>query len=69
MSWLVYNDTVFGRLFDSCDDNGSLVAMSIVELNKLVKWVVADNIGVENEERGVVFPKNLLRKLKRSGSA
>ena len=68
MPWLMYNDTVFGRLLDSCDDNGSLVAVSVMELDELLEWVIANDIGIENEERRVVFSKNLLGEFERSGS-
>jgi hypothetical protein len=43
--------------------------VGVVELNKLLEWVVADDIGVEDKERSVVFSKNLFGELERSGSA
>jgi hypothetical protein len=43
--------------------------VGFVELNELLEWVVADNIGIEDKKWGVVFSKNLLGKLERSSSA
>lgn len=65
----MYNNTVFRWLLHSCDDNGSLVSVGVVELDELLEWVVADNIGVEDEEWGVVFSENLLSELERTSSA
>ena len=44
-------DAVFARFFDFCDDNGSLVAMRFVEVGELLEGVIADDIGVQEEER------------------
>ena len=67
--WLVYNDTELRRLFDLCDDNGTLVAVAAVELEEIGKWVVADDIGVEDEEGRVVLCENLLGELEGTGGS
>lgn len=69
MSWLVYDDTIFRWLFYSCNHNGSLIAVIVVELDQLLEWIVANNIGVQDEERGVVFSENLLSEFERASGA
>ena len=55
MSWLVDYNTVFRGFFDLCDDNCSLLAMRFVKLRKLLKGIVADNVGIKNEEGRIIF--------------
>lgn len=49
--WLVDNHTVLGGFFDLCDNNGALVSVAAVELEEVGERVVANYIGVEDEER------------------
>ena len=66
---LVHNDTVLGRLLHLCDNDGAFFAVLLVELGELSKGVFAGNVGVEDEERRVVFAENGLSKLQRAGRA
>jgi hypothetical protein len=65
---LVDNDTILGRLLNLGDDNGTLVTVVLVESEEVLEGVVADDIGVEDEERSVVLSKNALSKLQGSSS-
>lgn len=65
---LVDNDTILGRLLDLGDDNGTLVAVVLVESQEVLEGVVADDIGVEDEERRVVLSENALSKLQGASS-
>ena len=60
---LVHDDTVFAGFFDFGDDDGSLFAVRLVELCELLEGVVAGDVGVEDEEGGVIFAKGLLGQL------
>jgi hypothetical protein len=42
--------------------------VALVEIEKLAEGVVADDVGVENEEGRVVLGEDLLGKLERTGS-
>ena len=64
---LVDNDTVFRGLLDLCDDNGALIAVAAVELEKLFEGVVADDVRVEDKEGGVVLLEDLLGELEGTG--
>lgn len=55
MAGLVHHDTVLGRLLDLGDNNGTLVAVALVELGELLEGVVAGDVGVEDEEGRVVL--------------
>jgi hypothetical protein len=67
MVGLVDNHTVLGGLLDLGDDDGTLIAVVPVELKEILERVVADDIGVEDEEGRVVLEKDLLGKLQRAG--
>lgn len=67
MVGLVDDDAVFGRLLDLGDDNGALVAVALVVLQQLGEGVLADDVGVEDEERGVVLEQDLLGQLQGTG--
>lgn len=41
---LVDNDTVLGRLLDLCDNDGTLITVSLVEIGQLLEGVVADDV-------------------------
>lgn len=41
--------------------------MLLVEFCQLLEGVIADNIGVEYEERGIVLPEDLFCQLERTG--
>ena len=43
--------------------------MGLVERSKLLEGEVADHIGVQNEERGIVLAQDLLRQLQRASRA
>jgi len=64
---LVNNDTVLGRFVDLGDNDGTLIAVSLVECGELLEGEVANNIGVQNEERRVVLAQDLLRQFQRAG--
>ena len=49
------NDTVLGWLVDLGGDDGTLTTVGLVELSKLLEWVLADDVGVKDEEWGVVL--------------
>lgn len=66
---LVNDDTVLGGFVDLGDNNGTLLAVGLVESGKLLEWEITDNIGVENEERRVVLAQDLLRQLERASRA
>lgn len=61
------DDAVLGGFFDFGHDYGSFVAVRFVELGELLERVFADDVGVEDEERCVVFPEDLLGQFERSG--
>lgn len=65
----VHYDTVFGGLFYFGHDDGAFVAVGFVEVGHLLEGVVADDVGVENEEWGVVFAENLFGELERTSGA
>lgn len=67
--WLVNYDTVLGGFLDLGDDNGALVAVSLVEVCKGLEGVFADDVRVEDEERRVILAQDLLGKLKGAGGA
>lgn len=57
---LVNDDTVLGGLIHLGDDDGSLIAMVLVELCELLEGVIANDIGVEDEEWRVILAQDLL---------
>lgn len=61
--------TVLGWLFHLCDHDGALFPVRLVEVRELLEWVIANDIGVEHEERAVILAENLLREFQRSSSA
>jgi hypothetical protein len=62
----VNNDSVLTRLFDLGDNNGTLLAVSLVVVGQLLEGVFANDIRVENEERRIIFAKDLLGELQRT---
>lgn len=65
----VHHHTVFGGFFDLGDDDGALVAVGFVEFGELFEGVVADDVGVENEEGGGVFAEGFLGQFEGPGGA
>lgn len=65
---LVDNDTVLGRLLHLGDNDGTLIAVALVVLEELLEGIVADDVGVEDEEGGVVLGKDALSKLEGTAS-
>ena len=65
----VHYDAVFARFLDLRHNNGSLLAVLVVELGELAERELADDVGVEDEKGFVVFPQNLLCEFKRAGGA
>jgi hypothetical protein len=63
----VDDDTVLGRLIDLGDHNRALLTVGFVESGQGMEGVLANDIGIENEERGNVFSKDLLGKLQGTG--
>lgn len=66
---LVDDDTILGGLFDLGDADGTLIAVRLVESGQLLEGVFAGDIGVQDEERGVVFAEDVGSQLQRTGSA
>ena len=66
---LVHHDAVLGRFLDLGDDNGAFLAVGAVEVGELGEGVVADDVGVKDEEGGVVFAKDLFSQLEGTGRA
>lgn len=66
MVGLVDNNTILGRLLHLGDHNGTLIAVALVEIQQLLEGIVADDIGVENEEGGVVLGEDALGELERT---
>ena len=58
------NNTVLGWVLNLGDHDGSLLLVALVEFDHLVKWVVANNIRVKNEEEvvSVVLKDDVLGK-------
>jgi hypothetical protein len=69
MAWLVHDDTILAGFFNLCDDNGSLLSVSLVELGQGLEGVVADDIRVEDEEGVIILSKDLFGELEGTGSA
>jgi hypothetical protein len=66
---LVNDDTVLGGLVNLGDDDGTLLTVGAVELGELLEGVVANDIGVQDEERRIILAQDLLRQLQRTSSA
>lgn len=60
---LVNDDTVLGRLLHLGHHNGTLVSVGLVESGELLEGVFAGNVGVEDKERSIILPENLLGQL------
>ena len=58
------HDSIFRGLLDLGYDDCSFFTVVLVEGGEFCKGVFADDIGVQDEEGRVVFPKNLFCKLK-----
>ena len=63
------HNTVFAWFFDFGDDNGSLFAVRFVEVGELFEGVVADDVRIEDEERGGVLAEGFGGKFKGTGGA
>jgi hypothetical protein len=59
----------FRGLLDLGHDDGAFVAVGFVEGGELGEGVLADDVGVEDEEGLVVLSEGLLGELERAGSA
>lgn len=66
---LVYNYTVFRGLLDLCDYDRSLITVGLVESGEIRKGVFANDIGVEDEERGIVLAEDFFCQLQRTCGA
>lgn len=66
---LVHDDTVVGGLLDLGDDNGALIAVSLVEFGQLFERVFAGDVGVEDEERAIILAQDLSGELEGTGGA
>jgi hypothetical protein len=69
MAGLVDDDTVLGGLLDLGDDNGTLLAVRLVEIGQLLEGELAGDVGVEDEEGGVILAQDVLGELQGAGSA
>ena len=63
------NHTVLGRFLNLGDHDGALLAVGLVEGGKLLKGVLADDVGVEHKEGSVVLAEDLFGELEWPGSA
>lgn len=66
---LVDNDTILGGLFNLGDTDGALVAVRLVESSQLLERVFAGDVGVQNEEGGVVFAEDIGSQLQGTSGA
>jgi len=69
-SFLVSNDnTILGGVLDGGDHDGTLTTVALVELDHLIKRIVANDVGVEHEEeaRRVVSKDEVLGKADGTG--
>ena len=66
---VVDNDTVLGRLVDLGGDNGGLTVVGVVEVEQVLQRVLADDVGVQHEDRGVVLLEDLFGQLERACGA
>lgn len=66
---LVHHDAVFAGFFDFGHDDGAFVAVGFVEVGELLERVVADDVGVEDEEGGGVLAEGLFGEFERAGGA
>lgn len=69
MGRFVDDDTILGGFFDLGDDDCAFVAVGLMELGELLEGVIANDVGVEDEEGGVVLAKGLLGEFERTGGA
>ena len=51
----MYDDAVFGGLFDFGHHDGAFLAVVFVELGELTERILADHITIQDEEGGGVF--------------
>ena len=65
----VHHDAVFRRFFDFGDDNGAFVAVGFVEFGELGEGVIADDVGVEDEEWRRVFAEGFGGEFEGAGGA
>lgn len=65
---LVNDDSILGGLLDLGDDDGALIAVALVEREKVLEGVIADDVRVQDEEGRVVLGEDLLGKLQGTGS-
>lgn len=63
------DDAIFGGFFDFGDDDSAFIAVGFVEFGELLEGVVADDVGVEDEEGGRVLAKRFLGELEGASSA
>lgn len=64
----MHDNTILGGLLDLSDNNGALVAVCLVEFSQVLKRVFAGDVGVEDEERAVIFAQNLSSQLEGTSS-
>ena len=69
VAFLVHNDAVLGRLLDLGDDDGSLLAVLLVEGSQLDEGVVADDVRIEDEEGRGIFAQGFGGELEGAGGA
>lgn len=65
----MHHDAVFTRFFDFGDDDGSFVAVGLVEVGELLERVVADDVGIEDEEGGGILSEGFFGEFERAGGA
>lgn len=57
--WLVDDNTILGGLIHLGHHDGSLITMVLVEFRELLKGVITDDIGVEDEEWRIILAQDL----------
>lgn len=67
--WLVDDNTILGGLIHLGHHDGSLITMVLVEFRELLKGVITDDIGVEDEEWRIILAQDFLGQLQRPRSA
>ena len=69
VAFLVHHDAVFRGFFDLGHDDGAFLAVRLVELGELAEGVVADDVGVKDEEGRGVLAEGFGGELERAGGA
>lgn len=69
MAGLVNDNTELGRFIHLGHHDGTFVTMALVEFCEFFERIVADDIGIENEEWRIILAQDFLGQLQRPRSA